>query len=204
MPLFISFEGVEGSGKTTQIELLKAYLTEKNRDFTVTFEPGGTEVGKKIRDILLQNKLNISAYTELFLYLASRVENTENVIIPSLESNKIVISDRYADSTIAYQVYGRGLPETLVNELNTIATSGINPNITFLLDFEPECGLERKGLKKDRIEKENIEFHIRVRGGYRTLARKHPDRIILLDARLPQDEIHRAIADRVQKHLDHI
>ncbi len=204
MPLFISFEGVEGSGKTTQIELLKAYLTEKNRAFTVTFEPGGTEVGKKIRDILLQNKLNISAYTELFLYLASRVENTENIIIPSLESNKIVISDRYADSTIAYQVFGRGLPETLVNELNTIATSGINPNITFLLDFEPECGLERKGFKKDRIEKENIEFHIRVRGGYRTLARKHPDRIILLDAKLSQDEIHRMIADRVQKHLDNI
>ncbi|MBN2362870.1 dTMP kinase [candidate division WOR-3 bacterium] len=204
MPLFISFEGVEGSGKTTQIEMLGSFLSKKDRAFIVTREPGGTEVGNKIRELLLQNKFDISAYTELFLYLASRVENTEEVIIPSLEANIIVITDRYADSTVAYQVFGRGLPETLVNELNMIATRGINPNITFLLDFEPECGLERKGLKKDRIEKENIDFHVRVRGGYRTLARKHPDRIVVIDAKLPADEIHLMITGKIQQHLQSI
>ncbi|MBN1150120.1 dTMP kinase [candidate division WOR-3 bacterium] len=199
MPLFISFEGVEGSGKTTQILMLKSYFEGSDNLCTVTKEPGGTEVGSKIRDILLQNKFDVSNYTELFLYIASRVENTEKVIIPSLKAGRIVISDRYADSTVAYQVYGRGLPEALIDDLNMIATRGINPNLTFLLDFDPGSGLERKGLKKDRIEKENIDFHIRVRGGYKTLARKHSDRIVVVDANLQPEEIHRLIVKTIHK-----
>lgn len=205
MSLFISFEGVEGSGKSTQIDMLRSFLIKQNiTNFIITKEPGGTEVGNKIREILLFNKSHLNSYTEVFLYLASRVENTTNVITPALDAGKIVIADRYSDSTIAYQVSGRGLPEKLIRELNTHATGGIIPNITFLLDLDPKKGLQRVGIKKDRIENENIDFHLKVRGAYKTLARKNPERYVTIDAKQTPENIHLKIIKNLKHFLPEI
>ncbi|KQC12467.1 MAG: hypothetical protein APR63_02655 [Desulfuromonas sp. SDB] len=201
MSLFISFEGVEGSGKSTQVHLLNNYLIDKGFKTLLTKEPGGTEAGEKIREILLENKFKLAPYTELFLYLASRSQNTIYTIIPALESNKIVIADRYSESTIAYQVAGRGLPEKIINEVNALATKGLSPDVTFLLDFDPEIGLQRIGYKKDRIERENIDFHLKVRAAYKKLSRQYPDRIYMVDASRPPEKIHQIIINKISNLL---
>ncbi len=201
MSLFITFEGVEGSGKTTQVKLLQHYLESKGLHLLVSKEPGGTEVGEKIREILLHNKMNINPYTEVLLYLASRSENTVNLIMPALQSKKIVIVDRYSDSTLAYQISGRNLPEKIITEINTLSTRGLIPDLTFLLDFDPEIGLLRIGLKKDRIERENIDFHLKVRAAYKKIARQNPERIVILDASKSKEEIHKAIITKVSRYL---
>lgn len=204
MSLFITFEGVEGSGKTTQVNLLQHYLESKGFPLLVSKEPGGTEVGEKIREILLHNKMKINPYTEVFLYLASRSENTVNLIMPALQSKKIVIVDRYSDSTLAYQISGRNLPEKIIIEINTLSTRGLTPDLTFLLDFDPEQGLLRIGLKKDRIERENIDFHLKVRAAYKKIARQNPERIVLLDASNSVEKIHKAIIAKVSRYLPQI
>lgn len=204
MSLFITFEGVEGSGKTTQVNLLQHYLESKGFPLLVSKEPGGTEVGEKIREILLHNKMKINPYTEVFLYLASRSENTVNLIMPALQSKKIVIVDRYSDSTLAYQISGRNLPEKIIIEINTLSTRGLTPDLTFLLDFDPEQGLLRIGLKKDRIERENIDFHLKVRAAYKKIARQNPERIVLLDASNSVEKIHKAIITKVSRYLPQI
>jgi len=204
MSLFITFEGVEGSGKTTQVNLLQQYLEIKGFHPLVSKEPGGTEVGEKIRDILLHNKMNINPYTEVFLYLASRSENTVNVIMPALQAKKIVIVDRYSDSTLAYQISGRNLPEKIISEINTLSTRGLTPDLTFLLDFDPEKGLLRIGLKKDRIERENINFHLKVRAAYKKIARQNPERIVILDATKSIEELHKIIITKVSSFLPQI
>jgi len=204
MSLFITFEGVEGSGKTTQVKLLQHFLESKGFPLLVSKEPGGTEVGEKIREILLHNKMNINPYTEVFLYLASRSENTVNLIMPALQSKKIVIVDRYSDSTLAYQISGRNLPEKIIIEINTLSTRGLTPDLTFLLDFDPEQGLLRIGLKKDRIERENIDFHLKVRAAYKKIARQNPERIVILDALNSVENIHKAIIKKVSRYLPQI
>lgn len=204
MSLFITFEGVEGSGKTTQVKLLQHYLESKGFPLLVSKEPGGTEVGEKIREILLHNKMNINPYTEVFLYLASRSENTVNLIMPALQSKKIVIVDRYSDSTLAYQISGRNLPEKIIIEINTLSTRGLTPDLTFLLDFDPEQGLLRIGLKKDRIERENIDFHLKVRAAYKKIARQNPERIVILDASNSVENIHKAIIKKISRYLPQI
>ncbi len=178
----ITFEGIEGSGKSTLAKELYEYLNSKNYKVVFTREPGGGKLGEKIREILLSNEFEIPDYSELFLFLASRYEHTKNFIIPKLKNGYIVISDRYMDSTIAYQGYGRKIDLKLLKRLNEIATLGIKPDLTFLIDLPEEVSLNRiKDKILDRIESEEIEFYKRVRLGYIEIARNEPLRFIILD-----------------------
>jgi dTMP kinase len=197
---FITFEGCEGSGKTTQTKKLFSYFKELNYSCILTCEPGGTVISNDIRKILLEKK-NTSMFpiTELFLYLASRSQHTEEIIRPALEKGEIVISDRFTDSSLAYQGAARNLSVDLVQKLNAIATGGIFPDITFLIDLEPKIGLERlKG--KDRIENEEIKFHQRVRKAYLSIAESEKPRIKVLDGSTPEEVIFKNIIDTVQAH----
>jgi len=178
----ITFEGIEGCGKSTLAKELYEYLKSKNYKVIFTREPGGGKLGEKIREILLSNEFEIPDYSELFLFLASRYEHTKNVIIPRLKEGYIVISDRYMDSTIAYQGYGRKIDLKLLEKLNEIATLGIKPDLTFLIDLPEESSFNRlKDKILDRIESEEIEFYKRVRFGYVEIARNEPLRFIILD-----------------------
>lgn len=171
--MFITLEGPEGAGKTTQALLLAEYFTAEGREVVLTREPGGTRIGQEIRNLLL-NPLNqeFASLTELLLYAADRSQHVAEVIRPALEQGKTVICDRYIHSTLAYQCYGRGLSRKLVDNLNTIAVGGVWPDITFVLDLPVEAGLERVSsrMAKDRIEQERLEFHQRVRKGFLELA----------------------------------
>jgi dTMP kinase len=178
----ITFEGIEGCGKSTLAKELYEYLKSKNYKVIFTREPGGGKLGEKIREILLSNEFEIPDYSELFLFLASRYEHTKNVIISRLKEGYIVISDRYMDSTIAYQGYGRKIDLKLLEKLNEIATLGIKPDLTFLIDLPEEISFNRlKDKILDRIESEEIEFYKRVRFGYIEIARNEPLRFIILD-----------------------
>ncbi len=194
---FITFEGIDGSGKTTQAILLKDYLESKGFKVYLTREPGGTEVGSKIREILLSPDFSINPWTEVFLYLASRVENTI-VVKKKLEENYIVICERYADSTIAYQGYGRNLPLNILAEMNSIATLGLKPDITFLIDIEPELALRRKKTF-DRIEMESKDFYYRVREGYLEIAKREQERFIIIPGNLSKEEIFERIVKRIKE-----
>lgn len=178
--IFITLEGPEGSGKSTQARKLSNYLEKKGLRTIVSQEPGGTKIGQKLRKILLSpESKGMESLTELFLYLAVRAQHVEEVIKPALSEGKIVISDRFLDATVAYQSYGRGLDKSLVNELNHLVTQGLKPDLTILLDIEIPQGMKRawgKG-KGDRIEQEKIEFHQRVREGYLKLAEEEPERM---------------------------
>lgn len=178
--IFITLEGPEGSGKSTQARRLSHYLKKKGLGTLVSQEPGGTKIGLKIRKILLSptNK-GMEAMAELFLYLAIRAQHVEEVIRPALRERKVVISDRFLDATVAYQSDGRGLDRDLVNKLNGLVTNKLRPDLTILLDIEIPQGMERargKG-RGDRIEQEKAEFHQRVREGYLRLSREEPERI---------------------------
>jgi len=187
---FITFEGPEGSGKTTQIELLKQYLSKKGNSVITTREPGGERIAEKIRRILLSPQFSIEPVTELFLYAASRVQHVEKVIRPAIQKGKVVLCDRFADATMAYQSYGRKIPKEVVKMINKLATSGLKPDLTILLDIDPGTGLKRarngKGFYKgfaDRIERESLAFHCRVRHGYLKLAKAEPKRIKVVKVR---------------------
>ncbi|TYT22953.1 dTMP kinase [Dictyoglomus thermophilum] len=195
--LFITFEGIDGSGKTTQAILLKDYLESKGFKVYLTREPGGTEVGSKIREILLSPDFSINPWTEVFLYLASRVENTI-VLKKKLEENYIVICERYADSTIAYQGYGRNLPLNILAEMNGIATSGLKPDLTVLIDLDPELALRRKKTF-DRIEMEGKDFYYRVREGYLEIAKREQERFIIIPGSLSKEEIFERIVKRIKE-----
>ena len=187
---FITFEGPEGSGKTTQIELLKKYLSKKGNSVITTREPGGERIAEKIRHILLSPQSSLEPVTELFLYAASRVQHVEKVIRPALQKGKIVLCDRFADATMAYQSYGRKIPKEVVKAINKLATSGLKPDLTILMDIDPGTGLKRarnvNGFYKgsvDRIERESLTFHRRVRQGYLKLAKAEPKRIKVVKVR---------------------
>ncbi len=190
--MFITFEGIEGCGKTTQIQLLESYIRSQQIVAVFTREPGGTIIGDMIRSILLNKDFSeMSPLTELFLYEAARAQIVEEIIRPNLEKGKIVICDRYLDATLAYQGYGRGLDLELIRECNLKASGGIVPDITFLLDCSPETGLSRamqriQGLtgpdKEDRFEREHIEFHKRVREGYLLLSRSEDHRFRVINS----------------------
>ncbi len=202
--LFITFEGIEGCGKTTQAKLLYEYLINRNIECVLTHEPGGTLISEKIREILLDKKnYNMVYLTELFLYLASRSQHTFEKIIPALKNGKIVICDRYFDSTLAYQGEGRNIPKQKVFEINNFATGGLIPHLTFLIDINEDVGLERlkerKG--KDRIEEEEINFHKRVRGAYLTLARENKERFRIIDGLGSIEHIHKEIVNIVLKFI---
>lgn len=186
--IFITFEGPEGSGKTTQSKLLYKYLIEKGFNVIYTREPGGTELSESIRRILLNPHTAISPLTELLLYEACRAQHVSEIILPALRSDKIVICDRFTDATIAYQGYGRGISLNIINTLNRYTTFGIKPDLTILLDIPVNKGLKKARLTAkeiyynngDRLEREKITFHKRIREGYIRLAKKEPSRIIVV------------------------
>ncbi len=194
--IFITFEGPEGCGKTTQSKLLADLLASMGYNVVLTHEPGGTNIGEKIRKMLLDPQNGeMLPFSELFLFLASRYQLVNELIEKQLEAGNIVICSRYTDATLAYQGYGRGLDINILNQLNDIATNKIYPDLTILLDMNPESGLVRVKerienkkenivipMEKDRIEEERIEFHTRVREGYLDLCRKYPARIKRIDA----------------------
>lgn len=183
---FITLEGPEGAGKTTQVKHLTALLTQRGIDHLVTRDPGGTPLGKKIRRILLTPGLEVSPRAELLLYQADRAQHVEELILPALNAGKLVICDRYTDSTVAYQGFGRGIDFDLIENLNQIATGGLKPQFTFLFDLPSEEGLSRRHpAGYDRMEREAMDFHHRVRQGYLTMAHKEPERFYIVDASRP-------------------
>lgn len=194
--IFISFEGIEGSGKTKQSRLLYEYLRKSGYKVILTGEPGGTQIGLKIRDLLLSvENRKMTPVSELLLYNASRAQHIKEVILPALKKGFIVITDRFIDSTKAYQGYGRGIDLKLIEFLEKIVTEDIRPDLTLLLDLDVKIGLKRnRGINKtDRLELEDVKFHKRVREGYLKIAAKELERIKLIDATDSIEEIHRKI-----------
>lgn len=203
---FITFEGGEGSGKTTQIALLEKDLEAAGRDVLVTQEPGGGHLGRAIRQVLLDPRnREMAPVTELLLYTAARAQHVEEVIRPALEAGRIVLSDRFADSTTAYQGGGRGLPRDWIEQMHRIATRGVWPDLTILLDVPPAVGLARaaKTSGPDRLEREPIEFHERVREAFLELARAELGRIRVIDGTLPVEQVAARIRAYVDELLQH-
>jgi len=201
--LFITFEGAEGSGKSSQSNELYDWLLSRHIPAVLTHEPGGTVLGEKISDLLKWAKeAKISPLTELMLFNASRAQIVNDVIKPALDEGKVVICDRFFDSTTAYQSYGRGLNLDTVKQINSIATGGLSPDLTILLDISIENGLSRKsGVQLDRFELENIDFHRKVRQGYLTLAAAEPSRWMVIDATQAREKISGIIKDRINPIL---
>jgi dTMP kinase len=199
--MFITFEGPEGCGKSTHSKRLKSYLEGKGLRVLLTQEPGGTQVGKAIRELLLNPESVLDETTEVYLFAADRSEHVSKIILPALSEEKIVISDRFIDSTIAYQIGGRKLPEDLVRYLNMISSKGLIPDLTVLLDVSPEIGLKRATEKgtADRFEKEVVDFHKRVRAKYLEIAKENTERIRVIntDKRTIEE-----VQDQVRKIVD--
>ncbi|MFA0749210.1 dTMP kinase [Fervidibacter sp.] len=185
--LFVTFEGVEGSGKTTVAEAIAENLRQKGLTVTVTAEPRDTSVGRQIRQ-LLATVDERTAWTETFLFLADRAEHVAKVIKPALERGEIVLCDRFTDSTIAYQGFGLGLPLEWLMQLNSIATNGLVPDLTLLLDIDPEMGLKRSQ-RETVFERRSLDFHQRVRWGYLWLAKQEPHRVKVIDASQPLESV---------------
>ena len=204
--LFITFEGVEGAGKTTQIELLKNELDRRGIEYIVTREPGGTAIGEKIRGVLLDPENSEMNYmTELLLYYASRAQHLYEKINMAKESGKVVICDRYSDSTMAYQGYGRGIDKQLIETLNSVVEKGNRPDLTFIIAADPEVTLVRAKRKSgnvgDRLEQESLEFHKRVREGFIAAAEREPKRVAVIDGRKSIEEINSDIIARLFEKL---
>jgi dTMP kinase len=201
----IVFEGVEGCGKTTQMQLCSQWLQNLSVSILLTREPGGTELGSHLRRLLLEKSEDkpVGEVTELLLYAADRAQHIEQEIKPSLAAGKYILCDRYTDSTIAYQGYGRGLNMGIINQLNYIATGGLESDLTIWLDVDVEVGLARKRGQAtlDRIEQETIAFHHRVQQGYTELAANHPSRIFRVDGSLSQETVQQRIQEILNTHL---
>ncbi|GGJ21707.1 dTMP kinase [Deinococcus roseus] len=201
--MFITFEGPEGGGKSTQIKMLSQAL-EGQYSLTLTREPGGTTTGNKIRQIVLEDvSLDIEPLTEFLLYSASRSQLVREVIRPALQQGDIVLCDRYFDSSLAYQGFGRGLDLRFLQDVTWEATGGLRPHLTFLLDLQPEIGLERAAARGqfDRLEQADLQFHERVREGFLNLATAEPERFYVLDATRTPEELHAEILHVVQSTL---
>ena len=207
--MLITFEGIDGAGKSTQVTQLKRHLVERGREVLALREPGGTPVAEEIRELLLESHNDITPVGELLLFAASRAELVQQVIRPALESGSDVILDRFFDSTTAYQGYGRGLDLGMLAEINRIASCGLVPDLTFFLDLTPEDALIRKFSEKslplafeseelDRMENSGFDFYRRVREGYHQIAGENPKRIVMIDALLSQTEIHRRIVESLE------
>ncbi len=207
--LFITFEGVEGSGKTTQIQRLKEYLTQKGIRCKVTREPGGCSIGEKIRKILLNpDHREMVPMTELLLYEAARAQHVSEIIKPFVEEEGVVLCDRFSDATLAYQGHGRKIDLKWIERLNHLSTQGIRPDVTFLLDCPSNVGLKRairrnralKQEREERFEREEIQFHRRVRKGYLAIARKEPRRVKVIDTRQGEEKVF----EKIQKIIDNL
>ncbi|NWG03942.1 MAG: dTMP kinase [Syntrophaceae bacterium] len=209
MSLFITFEGVEGSGKTTQIQRLKKYLIQKGIPCKVTREPGGCPISEKIRKILLNPEhREMVPMSELFLYEAARSQHVKEVIEPFLKRGGTILCDRFSDATVVYQGYGRKIELKWIKRLNQASSCGIKPDVTFLLDCPSEVGLKRaiqrnqtlKQENEERFEKEKIQFHQRVRKGYLALAKKEPSRVKVIDTRVGEDKVF----EKIREIVDHL
>lgn len=193
--LFITFEGVDGCGKTTQINLLDEYLKQKGYKTLLTREPGAKGLGVKLREILLNYDGEVSPKCESFLFLADRAQHVDCIIKPALEAGVVVLCDRHTDSTAAYQGYGRGLDLEEIHRLNHIATGGLKPDLTFVFDIDAETSQIRVGKEKDRMEAAGIEFFERVRQGFLEIAKSEPERVQVIDASQTIEEIHKQIRE---------
>jgi dTMP kinase len=209
---FITFEGGEGTGKSTQLKALESHLASRSVSFVSTREPGETPLGKILRRAVVEaGDQSIGSSTELFLYLADRAQHVQDVIRPALENSKLVLCDRYTDSTLAYQGFGRGIDVKILRELNQMATGGVKPDLTLLFDCPVEIGLSRvarrlaqqnrDGSRKDRFESEKVEFHERVRGGFLTLARAEPQRFRIIDASRSVAEVTQEVKSLIEREL---
>lgn len=199
--IFITVEGTDGSGKTTQIKLMDEYLRSKGHEVIITREPGGTKINEKIRSIILDpENQEMGMITETLLYASARAQLVSEVIKPALSEGKLVICDRFVDSSYVYQGFGRGLNLKLITEINRVALDGIAPDITFFFDISPDVALKRRidSTGADRIEKEKMEFHMRVYNGYIKLAMLYPDRIRTIDGKRSVEEIF----EDVKGHID--
>jgi len=201
--MFITFEGGEGCGKSTHSKLLKSYLQKEGHRVILTLEPGATELGKRLRKMLLNDKRIVSKSTELFLFAADRSEHVEMVIKPYLKKKYIVICDRFIDSTTAYQTGGRHLPGFFVQYMNRMSSQGLMPDLTILLDVDPKIGLKRatRNTKKDKFESEKLRFHMDVRKTYMDIARKDPKRVKVVrsgdDPIVVQEKIRRIVDEKL-------
>ena len=209
MSLFITFEGVEGSGKTTQIRRLKSHLSKKGVPCAITREPGGCPISEEVRKILLNpNHRGMAPLTELLLYEAARAQHVEEVIAPLLKKGTVVISDRFSDASIAYQGYGRKVSLRLIDTLNRVSSQNTKPDVTILLDCSPRVGLKRalqrnqtlRQEKEGRFELEEVRFHHQVRRGYLAVAKKEPRRFKIIDTRQGEEKVFQ----KIQKVIDEL
>ena len=191
--LFITFEGADGCGKTTQLNLLREYLQNNNFDVLVTREPGAKGLGEKLRDILLNYDGEVSSRCESFLFLADRAQHIDTIVKPALKKGQIILCDRHTDSTVAYQGYGRGLDIEQINKLNDIATDGLKPDLTFVFDIDITTSMLRVGNEKDRMESAGNDFFERVRKGYLEIAKNEPERVKVIDAKKPIDKVFESV-----------
>jgi dTMP kinase len=202
--MFITFEGVEGSGKTTQVNLLYDYLVNKGYKPLKTREPGGTAFGEALRRSLLQPDIHVFPLSELLVLMAMRAQHVEEVIAPALQDGKIVICDRYTDATYAYQGYGRGMDQGIILTLNKLVTKEIRPNLTILLDCKVEEGFRRKverDFSMDRFENEALSFHNKVKVAYIKLAMEDPERFFIVNGNAEVEEVQKKIRDKVEELL---
>ncbi|MBI5326665.1 MAG: dTMP kinase [Ignavibacteriae bacterium] len=201
--MLITFEGIDGCGKTTQIGLLSTYLKESGKEVLTLREPGGTEFSEKIRDLLLHSKDKLTPQTELFLFEAARADIVEKIIKPELNRGVIIILDRFYDSTTAYQGYGRQIDLNFVRESNATAVNGLKPDVTFFLDIPLNVSYQRSNHRKlDKIEQSGDEFFTRVINGYKKIAESEPGRIICIDGAKSEDVIFQLIRDRINNLID--
>lgn len=199
--MFITFEGADGCGKTTQLNLLKDYLEKKGLDVVLTREPGGKGLGEHIRKILLTYDGPVSDRCESFLFLADRAQNIDIIVKPAIAQGKIVLCDRHTDSTVAYQGYGRGLDIDEINKLNNLATGGKKPDLTFVFDVDIETSMRRVGKEKDRMESSGKDFFNRVRQGYLTLAKLEPNRIKVVDSTKSIEAVHQKVIEIIEQYI---
>ena len=208
--MFITFEGIEGAGKGTVLQLVQNWLGEQKLEFCATREPGASELGKILRGILLDVRSHVVPRAELFLYLADRAQHVQEIIRPALVAGKIVLSDRYADSTMVYQGYGRELCLEKLRVLNDMAVDGLWPDTTYLLDLPPELGLARANkrnaelglsIKEGRFEAESLAFHTRIRNGYLDFARAEPERFVVIDATKSPTDVFAQVLQNLQAKI---
>ena len=202
--LFITLEGTDGSGKTTQINRLKEYFSEKGYRVVCTREPGGTPIGEKIREIIIdKNNSEMANITEALLYAAARAQLVNEVIEPVLKDGGVVISDRFLDSSLVYQGFARGMGENFIKNINRAVVNSLEPDITFLLKLKPEDSIARKSKQAelDRLEAEKANFHQRVFDGYISLARRNKERIKIIDALKTEEDIHNEILNHIESFM---
>jgi dTMP kinase len=209
--MFITLEGIEGSGKTTQIQAIAQWLRSMGRACLTTREPGGTPIGEQIRSVLLHpDNHDLSPTAELLLYVADRVQHLETVVRPALADGKVVVCDRYFDATLVYQGYARGIDREMIRRLHQLACNGLKPDLTLLLDLAPEAGLARAWRRihsdmthkqESRFEKETLAFHQRVRAGYLDLAHREPQRFVCIDAAADEPVVRSRIEAVLKKHI---